>query len=272
MDPILLLKAAVMGVVEGATEFLPISSTGHLILAGDWLGFDKQHYAAAETFEVVIQLGAILAIVWLYRAKILDVLRTLGSREPSRRLVINLVIAFLPAAIVGLALHDFIKNRLFNPIIVAAALVIGGVLILLIEAWKRRITTEGVDDIRPPTALGIGCAQVLSLIPGTSRSAATIMGGLALGLSRVAATEFSFFLAIPVMFAASGLDLFKARHDLHSADLPVFAVGFVVSFIVALVVVRWLIRFVAHNSFRGFAWYRIVFGAILLAVYWHGMK
>jgi undecaprenyl-diphosphatase len=262
VDATLLLKAVVMGLVEGATEFLPVSSTGHLILAGSAIGFDKWH--AAETFDIFIQLGAILAIVWLYRTKILDVLTTIGSREPSRRLVINLVIAFLPAAVVGLLLHDFIKEKLFNPVVVAVALVVGGVIILLIESWRRPVTTETADDIRPKTALGIGLAQMLSLIPGTSRSGATIMGGLSLGLSRVAATEFSFFLAIPVMFAATLYDLWKSRHGLVGGDAPVFAVGFVVSFVSALLVVRWLLRFVAHNSFRGFAWYRIIFGGILL--------
>ena len=269
MDFSLLLKAAVMGLVEGATEFIPVSSTGHLILAGDWLGFDAWH--AHETFDVFIQLGAILAVVWLYRAKILGVVSTLPREERSRRLAMNLVIAFLPAAIMGFVAHDFIKEKLFNPVTVAVALVVGGVLILLIEAWHRPVTTAAVDDVRPKEALGVGLAQLLSLIPGTSRSGATIMGGLSLGLSRVAATEFSFFLAIPVMFAATLYDLWKARHGLSGADAPVFAVGFIVSFVSALLVIRWLLRFVANNSFRGFAWYRIVFGIILLGVYWKTM-
>jgi undecaprenyl-diphosphatase len=269
VDLSLLLKAAVMGLVEGATEFIPVSSTGHLILAGDWLGFDRWH--AAETFDVFIQLGAILAVVWLYRAKILGVVGTLPREEKSRRLTLNLVIAFLPAAIVGFLAHDFIKEKLFNPVTVAIALVVGGILILLIEAWHRPVTTPTVDDVRPKEALGVGLAQLLSLIPGTSRSGATIMGGLSLGLSRVAATEFSFFLAIPVMFAATLYDLWKARHGLSGADAPVFAVGFVVSFLSALLVIRWLLRFVAHNSFRGFAWYRIVFGILLLGLYWKTM-
>ena len=266
MDWSLLAKAAVMGLVEGATEFIPVSSTGHLILAGDWLGFDAWH--GAETFEVFIQLGAILAVVWLYRAKIAGVVKTLPREEKSRRLALNLVIAFLPAALVGFVAHDFIKDKLFNPAVVAVALVIGGLLVLLIEAWHRRVTTETVDDVRPKDALGVGLAQLLSLIPGTSRSGATIMGGVALGLSRVAATEFSFFLAIPVMFAATTFDLWKARDLLSAADAPVFAVGFVVSFVSALLVIRWLLRFVASHSFRGFAWYRIVFGLILLGIYW----
>jgi len=268
VDVTLLLKAVVMGLVEGATEFIPVSSTGHLILAGDWLGFDQAHYAGAETFDVFIQLGAILAVVWLYRAKIMGVLGTLGSEEKSRRLALNLVIAFLPAAIIGFLAHDFIKEKLFNPFTVALALVVGGLVILAIEAWNPREAVATADDIRPPTALGVGLAQVLALFPGVSRSGATIMGGRSLGLSRVAATEFSFFLAIPVMFAATLYDLFKARDTLSGADAPVFAVGFIVSFLSALLVIRWLLRFVANHSFRGFAWYRIVFGVILLAVYW----
>ncbi|HET7463323.1 MAG TPA: undecaprenyl-diphosphate phosphatase [Longimicrobium sp.] len=269
MDFSLLLKAAVMGLVEGATEFIPVSSTGHLILAADWLGFDQWH--GAETFEVFIQLGAILAVVWLYRAKILGVLGSATREEKSRRLIVNLAIAFLPAALIGFLIHDFIKEKLFSPVVVAIALVVGGVVILLIEGWHRRVHTESVDDIRPREALGVGLCQVLSLIPGTSRSGSTIMGGVALGLSRVAATEFSFFLAIPIMFMATLYDLYKARHGLAGADAPVFAVGFVVSFISALLVIRWLLKFVANHSFRGFAWYRIVFGIILLALYWKTM-
>ena len=267
MDLMLLFKAAVMGLVEGATEFLPVSSTGHLILAGDWLGFDE--YRGAETFEVFIQLGAILAVVWLYRAKILGVFRAAPRDPAARRLILNIAIAFLPAALIGFLVHDWIKERLFDPVVVAAALVAGGFLILAIERWHKPFHTETVDDIRPRSALWVGLAQVLSLIPGTSRSGATIMGGLAVGLSRVAATEFSFFLAIPIMFAASFYDLFKAMDTLTSADAPVFAVGFVVSFVSALVVIRALIRFVSTNTFVPFAWYRIVFGAILLVVYWN---
>jgi undecaprenyl-diphosphatase len=270
VDPILLAKAAVMGLVEGATEFIPVSSTGHLIIAGDLLGFDKWH--GAKTFEVFIQLGAILAVVWLYRTKIADVLRTAPSDRKSQRLILNLVIAFLPAAIVGFLANDFIEEHLFRPAVVAIALVIGGILILVIEAWHRRVRTETVDDVTPKEALGVGLAQLLALIPGTSRSGATIMGGMALGMSRVAATEFSFFLAIPVMFAATLYSLWKARHGLSGADMPVFAVGFIVSFASALLVIRWLLKFVAHNSFRGFAWYRIIFGVLLLALYWKTLR
>jgi undecaprenyl-diphosphatase len=269
VDLILLLKAAAMGLVEGATEFIPVSSTGHLILAGKWLGFDS--YANHETFDVFIQLGAILAVVWLYRAKVFGVLRAAPREEKARRLILNLLIAFLPAAVVGFFARDFIKEELFDTRVVAVALVVGGVLILLVERWHktRPETTPDVDDLRPPTALGIGIAQLLSLVPGVSRSGATIMGGLSLGLSRVAATEFSFFLAIPVMFAASGYDLFKSRHLLSAADAPVFAVGFVVSFLSAMVVIKALIRFVSRNTFVPFAWYRIVFGLLLIALFWN---
>jgi undecaprenyl-diphosphatase len=266
VDVSLLLKAAVMGLVEGATEFIPVSSTGHLILAADWLGFDSWH--GAKTFEVFIQLGAILAVVWLYRAKILGVLTT-AREEKSRRLILNLIIAFTPAALLGFLIHDFLKEKLFNPFVVAVALVVGGFVILAIERFATRVHTESVDDIRPKHALGVGLCQILSLIPGTSRSGSTIMGGVALGLSRVAATEFSFFLAIPIMVMASSYDLWKARDTLVAADAPVFAVGFVVSFASALLVIRWLLKFVASNSFRGFAWYRIIFGIILLAIYWN---
>ena len=258
-----LLTAAVLGVVEGATEFLPVSSTGHLILAGDWLGFVGDR---AKAFEVFIQLGAILAIVWLYRARLSDVARTLSSDPRSRRLVVNLGIAFLPAAVVGLLAHDAIKRYLFSPTTVAVALVVGGVLMLLIERLARAPSVATVDDVPPRTALGIGLAQVLSLIPGTSRSAATIMGGYALGLTRPAATEFSFFLAIPVMFAATLFDLVKSRHLLSASDTPLFAVGFVVAFLTALVVVRAFLGYVARRSFALFAWYRIVFGGVLLAL------
>ena len=269
MDPILLLKAAVMGLVEGATEFIPVSSTGHLILAAKWLGFDS--YAAAGTFEVVIQLGAILAVVWLYRQKVFGVLRAAPRDPTARRLIWNLLIAFLPAAVIGFLARDYVKEYLFHPFPVAVALVVGGIVILLIERWhkQRTVHTEQVDDLRPRRALGVGLAQVASLVPGVSRSGATIMGGLALGMSRVAATEFSFFLAIPVMFAASGFDLWESRHLLSLADAPVFAVGFVVSFLSAIVVIRALIRFVSRNTFVPFAWYRIVFGLLMIIVYWN---
>ena len=264
MNAVDLFKAAVMGVVEGATEFLPVSSTGHLILAGEWLGF--LNATKRETFEVFIQLGAILAIVWLYRAKILETFT--GFNNPVKRgLLINIMIAFLPAAIIGFLLHDWIKDALFKPVVVASALVVGGVAILIIEAVVRRSTVEKVDDIPTGKALGVGFAQVLALIPGVSRSGATIMGGVSLGLSRVAATEFSFFLAIPVMFAATLFDLIKARDALSASDMPVFAVGFAVSFVTAIVVVRKFLQFVSNHTFKPFAYYRIVFGLLLLGYY-----
>lgn len=261
-----ILKAIVLGLVEGATEFIPVSSTGHLILAADWLNF---HGDRAKTFEVFIQLGAILAVVWLYRAKVITVLRN-ATRDPLARLmIINLAVAFVPAALVGFLIHDWIKEHLFNPVTVAWALLVGGVVILLIEWWNPPEDIADVDHIPTGKALGIGLAQVLSLFPGVSRSGATIMGARSLGLSRRAAAEFSFFLAIPIMFAATGFDLFKSRDTLSAADAPVFAVGFIVSFLSAVVVVKAFLGFVSRHSFKPFAWYRIAFGALLLFMYWN---
>jgi undecaprenyl-diphosphatase len=256
-----ILAAVVLGLVEGATEFIPVSSTGHLIVASAWLGRIDE---AAKTFDIFIQLGAILAIVWLYRARLIAAV-VAARRDPvSRRFLLNLLLAFLPAAIAGFLAHDWIKAHLFRVPVVAAALVVGGLAILLIERWRPRERVADVDAVPPRTALGIGLAQVLSLVPGTSRSGATILGGYVLGLSRRAATEFSFFLAIPVMFAATLYDLLKSAGSLSSADAPGFAVGFVVSFLTALVVVKGFLRYVARHSFTAFAWYRIVFGALLL--------
>jgi undecaprenyl-diphosphatase len=257
----LLAKAALLGLIEGVTEFIPVSSTGHLILASRWLGETGD---VAKTFDIFIQLGAILAIVWLYRARLTHTLLAAGREPASRRFLLNLAIAFLPAAIVGFLAHDWIKARLFTPVVVAAALVAGGLLILLIEWLQPRERVADVADVRPPTALGIGLAQVLSLVPGTSRSGATIMGGYALGLSRRAATEFSFFLSIPVMFAATLYDLLKSRGALGAADIPAFAVGFTVSFVSALVVVKAFLGYVSRHSFSVFAWYRIALGAVIL--------
>jgi undecaprenyl-diphosphatase len=257
----LLAKAALLGLIEGVTEFIPVSSTGHLILASHWLGETGE---AAKTFDIFIQLGAILAIVWLYRARLSHAVLAARREPASRRFLLNLLVAFLPAAIVGFLFHDWIKARLFTPTVVAAALVIGGLIILLIEWARPAERVAEVGEVRPPTALGIGLAQVLSLVPGTSRSGATIMGGYALGLSRRAATEFSFFLSIPVMFAATLYDLFKSRGALGAADAPAFAVGFVVSFVSAVVVVRAFLSYVSHHSFSAFAWYRIALGVALL--------
>ncbi len=259
-----LVSAAVLGIVEGVTEFLPVSSTGHLIIAGDWLGFTGDR---AKTFEIVIQVGAILAIVWLYHQRFLDVARTAVRKPESRRFVANLMLGFLPAAILGLLTHHWIKAHLFTPLVVGCAFIVGGIAILLIEKWKPVATVDAAADIAPHTALAIGFAQTLALIPGMSRSAATIMGGYALGLSRTAATEFSFFLAVPVLAAAAGLDLYKSLDVLSSADVPLFLVGLVVSFISAFVVVKGFLKYVAHHSFSAFAWYRIGFGVLLLWMY-----
>jgi len=266
MDLLLLFKAFVLGLVEGATEFLPVSSTGHLIIAGDLLNFNDER---GKVFEIVIQLGAILAVCWEFRAKIGHVLASMTSEKTSQRFALNLFIAFLPAAILGLAFHHAIKEYLFSPITVAWALIIGGFAILAIERFAPQPDTYSVDDMDWKHSLKVGFAQSLALFPGVSRAGATILGGVMFKLSRKTATEFSFFLAIPVMFAASALDVFKSRDMLHAADLDIFAIGFITAFFSALLVVKGLLRFVAHHDFRSFAWYRIVFGALVLAYYWH---
>jgi undecaprenyl-diphosphatase len=266
MDWLALGKAALMGLVEGATEFIPVSSTGHLILAGDFLGFTGEK---AATFEIIIQLAAIFAIVWLYRSKVFGTIARAPRDAGARHFLINLFVAFLPSAIVGVLIHGWIKEHLFNPVTVAWALVVGGVIILLIEGMKppERITNS--EQMPYSKALGVGLAQVLSLFPGVSRSGATIMGGRSLGLSRAAATEFSFFLAIPTMAAATAFDLFRSLDLLSAVDLPVFIVGFGVSFLSALVVVKAFLGFVARHTFVVFAWYRIAFGGLLLIYYWN---
>ncbi len=256
-------KAVLLGIIEGITEFLPVSSTGHLILGGHLLGWTD---ARAETFEVFIQLGAILAILWLYRVRLAAVARHVASNRADQRFVLSLLIAFIPAAVVGFLFHHQIKAVLFTPVVVAVALVAGGVVILLIEHWAPPSRDDDPFAVAPRTALGVGLAQVLALIPGVSRSGATILGGFSLGLTRRAATEFSFFLAIPVMFAATLFDLYSSRDLLTSADVPILAIGFVVSFISALVVVRSFLQYVSHRSFAIFAWYRIAFGLLLLWV------
>jgi undecaprenyl-diphosphatase len=261
VSPDLFWKAVVLGLVEGATEFIPVSSTGHLIVAGEWLDFLDER---AKTFDIFIQLGAILAILWLYRERFGQLVGSARSEARSRQLLINLFIAFLPAALVGFLTHEWIKSQLFNPKVVAAALIAGGIVILLIERWAPRPRIHEVTDLPSRTAFGIGIAQVLSLVPGTSRSGATIMGGYVLGLSRVAATEFSFFLAVPVMLVATVYDLLKSWGTLTPADFPLFTVGFLVSFVSAVVVVRAFLAYVSGHSFAAFAWYRIVFGAFLL--------
>ena len=243
-----------------------MSSTGHLIVASDWLGYVGDR---ANTFVVFIQLGAILAIVWLYRATLVENVQG-WNREPGWRFFTNLAIAFMPAAVFGLIFSDLIKEYLFNPVTVAGALIVGGVIILAIERWQPRTRVATVEDIPWRLALGVGLAQVLALFPGVSRSGATIMGGYSLGLSRRAATEFSFFLAIPVMGAATVYDLVRSRDVLSMSDVPMFAVGFIVSFLTAVVVVRKFVTFVSRHSFSWFAWYRIAFGIFVLAVYFAG--
>ncbi|MBI4686195.1 MAG: undecaprenyl-diphosphate phosphatase [Nitrospirae bacterium] len=258
-----MFEAVILGIVEGVTEFLPVSSTGHLILAGDVLGFTGD---TAKTFEVFIQLGAILAVVWLYREKLLSAAKGIGARN-TNRFLINLLIAFLPAVFFGLIAHSFIKKHLFNPVTVAFALIIGGIAIFVIERVVKKSVVTDIDEVSYKQALGIGLAQTLSLFPGVSRAGATIMGGMCLGLDRKAATEFSFFLAIPTMFAAVSYDLMKSFHNLAINDFPVFAAGFFVSFFSALIVIKAFLGFVTRHNFNSFAIYRIIFGAIVLSYY-----
>lgn len=256
------LNAAFLGIVEGLTEFLPVSSTGHLILFVDLLGFKG---SSGHVFEVVIQFGAILAIIALYWRKFWDVLVTLKARS-SQHFVRNILIAFLPSMVIGALAHDFIKAALFNPTVVAWALVIGGVAILLIEKFKPVPTIQSTEAMTVGTALKIGLIQCVAMIPGTSRSGATIMGALLCGMERKAAAEFSFFLAVPTMFAASAYELYKSHGEMSGTGIELIAVGFVVSFVVALLVVRWLVRFVQTHGFGVFAWYRIILGAVILAL------
>ena len=268
MDLILLLKALLLGIVEGITEFLPISSTGHLILTGALLNFNDE---TGKVFEIVIQLGAILAVCWVYRSKLVDVVRGLPQQRSAQRFTANLIIAFLPAAVLGVLFIKTIKTYLFHPVPVAMAFIVGGVLILWAERREHRVTVQQVDNMDWRDAIKVGFAQALALIPGTSRSGATIIGGLFFGLSRKAATEFSFFLAIPTMFAATVYDVYKHRDLLHLHDLEVFAVGFIAAFISALFAVRGLLRYISHHDFTAFAWYRIAFGIIVLITAYSGV-
>ena len=260
-DPTLLINAIILGIVEGLTEFLPVSSTGHLILAGQLLGFNDDK---GKVFEIAIQFAAILAVVWEYRARLAHTLTSITSEAVSQRLAINLIVAFLPAAVLGFLFLKQIKAHLFNPLVVASAFIIGGLLILWAERRQHVIHAESVDDMTWRDALKVGFAQALSMIPGTSRSGATIIGGLFFGLSRRAATEFSFFLAIPTMFAATLYDVYKHRDLFSVEDIALFAVGGAVSFISAFLAVRGLIRFISRHDFTVFAWYRIAFGVIVL--------
>jgi undecaprenyl-diphosphatase len=262
MDFLLLLKAAIMGLVEGATEFLPVSSTGHLILTGDLLNF--MDHDKRGVFEIAIQLGAILAVVWEYRTRFISTFAGIGRDPIANRLLINLAIAFLPLAILGLAFGDTIKTFLFKPVPVAIAFIVGGFIILWAEKRQHTVTIATVDDINPKDALKLGLAQAVALIPGMSRSGSTIIGGLFFGLSRKAAAEFSFFLAVPTLGIASIYSMYKERHLLSMDDMGAWAVGFVFAFISAMIAVRALIRYVSNNDFTVFAWYRIAFGIIVI--------
>lgn len=272
MDVVLLAKAAVMGIVEGLTEFLPISSTGHLILTGALIGFDDEK---AKVFDIAIQTGAILAVILVYWQRIRETIVQLPTQERAQRFVINVLVAFVPAVVLGLLFGKAIKEHLFNAWVVATTFILGAFVILWAEKRQRVATRiESVDQMRWQDSLKVGLAQCLALIPGTSRSGATIIGGMFFGLSRQAATEFSFYLAIPTLIGAGVYSLWKERATLSMADFPLFAVGFVFSFIFAWLCVRWLIRYISTHSFTPFAWYRIVFGLVVLgtaltgAVHW----
>lgn len=264
MDGIGIFGAVILGIVEGLTEFLPVSSTGHLILAGNML---SAHGEKAKLFEVFIQLGAIFAVMWIYRKKIFSSLIKFTSDEKARSLWLSVGVAFIPAAAVGFAVHKLIKQYLFGPVTVAIALVAGGLIILLIEKRKHSNKIGALEDITITAALAVGIAQVFALCPGVSRSGATIMGGLLAGMTRQASTEFSFFLAIPTMIAATMYDLSKSYSLLSSGDAQILLIGFAAAFISALWVVRWLIKFISNHDFKSFAYYRIIFGTALLAWY-----
>jgi undecaprenyl-diphosphatase len=272
MDWIYMLQAVVLGIVEGLTEFLPVSSTGHLIVAADLVNFKGK---GADTFVIAIQAGAILAVCWYYRERIAAVLRGLFSDKKQQNLAVNTIVAFLPAAVVGVMVSSLLKKYLFNPVTVAAALVIGGFIILWVERRQARLGIKPrvleMDDMNAMDALKVGIAQCFSMIPGTSRSGATIIGGMIFGLSRKAATEFSFFLAIPTIFGATVWDLWKSRDLLTADGLPELAIGTAVSFFSALAVVHWLIRYVSGHDFRGFGWYRIFFGGVILITWATGI-
>ncbi len=268
MDLILLVKAAVMGVVEGLTEFLPVSSTGHLILAGSLLHFTGEK---SKVFDIAIQTGAIFAVVLVYWQRLRDTAAGLGSSPRARRFVLNVGIGFLPAVVLGLLFGKAIKAHLFTPAVVASTFIIGGIVIL----WAERrpastVRVQEVDAMTPLDALKVGFVQCLAMVPGTSRSGATIIGGMLLGLSRKAATDFSFFLAIPTLIGAGLYSLYKERALLSAADVPLFAVGLLFSFASAWLCVRWLLRYIATHDFVPFAWYRIVFGAVVLLTAWQG--
>ena len=265
MDTVLLIKVIIMGIVEGLTEFLPISSTGHLILAGSLLNFTGEK---VKLFEIVIQAGAMLAVCWEYRHRIINVIRNFSSDVAARRFVANLLVAFLPAVVLGLLFGKMIKAHLFAPVPVALAFIVGAFIILIVERRNRlnedSLRIHSVDEMTMLDALKVGCAQCFALIPGTSRSGASIIGGMVFGLSRQAATEFSFFLAIPTLFGATIYSLYKERALLSVADLPMFGVGALAAFISAFFCVRWLLRYISTHDFMIFVWYRIVFGVLIL--------
>lgn len=280
MDIVYQIKAFILGIVEGLTEFLPISSTGHLIIAGDLLNFNGPE---VNTFCIAIQAGAIFAVCWFYRVKLFDIIKHLLTPGKDQQLAVNIVVAFLPAAVLGVLLADYIEQLLFNPITVAIALVVGGLIIFWIENLhaKRNYAprVQSMDDMTIKDAFLVGCMQCIAMIPGTSRSGATIIGGLVLGLSRKAATEFSFFLAIPTIFGATVYSLAKIflrvsnEHSfVWTTDMTAsFAVGFIISFISALIVVKWLLRYVSSNDFKSFGWYRIIFGVIIIGTHYSGL-
>jgi undecaprenyl-diphosphatase len=268
MDPVAYFQALVLGIVEGLTEFLPISSTGHLIIAGQLLGFNDDK---AKVFDIVIQSGAMLAIVWEYRVRFTSVIARLPSDPAARRFVVNLFVAFLPAAVLGLAFNKLIKDYLFFAVPVAMAFIVGGLVILWVDRRTVQARVATVDDMTWADALKVGLAQTFALIPGTSRSGSTIIGGMLFGLSRRAATEFSFFLAVPTLVAAGAYSLYKERALFHAADLGPLAVGFIVSFVAAFLCVRWLLRYIVSHDFTLFAWYRIAFGVVVLATAYLGL-
>ena len=267
MDLILLAKAAVMGLVEGFTEFLPVSSTGHLILAGALMNFNDER---GKLFEIVIQSAAILAVVWEFRARIGAALGNAGTDPKARRLLLNVAVAFLPLALLGLVFGKFLKAHLFNAPTVATTFILGGLVILWAERRSHRVRVQSVDDMTVVDALKVGIAQCFALIPGTSRSGATIIGGMLFGLSRQVATEFTFYLAIPTLGLASLYSLYKERALLSADDLGMWAVGMLAAFVSAFLCVRWLLRYIATHTFVPFAWYRIAFGLIVLATWWTG--